>query len=561
MRCKGFRSCVVRCPPRAVEHALERHYARPVTADAAVFIDELLARCLLPRRRASEIAALPELDRARLRRAVVAVCEMGSSWRALYGSHLTHDERLLSVMVWRHEQLEGRCASCGSSDAGSAGAVSRVNDQSQARPMGVSAALRAADARRRTTPLSVGSIGKVPRHLFDYPKLAASLFPDLSKTIVGRVLVGRSAAATALAAQSAAVNALAARTAAATTDGLDRAFPVCAATVAALSTVRAARLVVLPKVELPTLVRTASSAKPPWWQSLDKASSGSGAVATQNLYRATADIRRHENSAKLGLGPVSCHMGVASLVAQMTRPTLMLPDFAGRLRGLFDPMAEWRETWHEAGRFVRRWEQTAIWFLLSGLGFAVSQPLGTLNRAEVEAVVLDALESVVADGEFVAALRQAVAEAPYLGDSQRLHLDHMLEHAAEGEWVYAAAPLYPGLEGAFWQAAYEVPVVTPERMDVTNPNKQLQFETMVKRLGLEQEFVTFVVRSLFGTAGNPFRHGGANCGERRQVLFGVAALAGWIEQFAGAPALNVLGTRMSAALPAAIDRATQTRTL
>lgn len=54
---------------------------------------------------------------------------------------------------------------------------------------------------------------------------------------------------------------------------------------------------------------------------------------------------------------------------------------------------------------------------------------------------------------------------------------------------------------------------------------------MVKRLGLAPEFKTFMVRSLFGTAGNPYRHGGANSGERRQVLCGIATLAGWFQQF------------------------------
>jgi hypothetical protein len=78
---------------------------------------------------------------------------------------------------------------------------------------------------------------------------------------------------------------------------------------------------------------------------------------------------------------------------------------------------------------------------------------------------------------------------------------------------------------------------------------------MVKQLGLERAFQTFMVRAVFGTAGNPFRHGSSNDGERRQVLFGVAALAGWLEEFANVPAWEVLAVRFERELPGAVHRA------
>ena len=165
---------------------------------------------------------------------------------------------------------------------------------------------------------------------------------------------------------------------------------------------------------------------------------------------------------------------------------------------------------------------------LSGLPLGVTRQLWSrlTREAEVEAAVVDALEAVITDGEFVPALREAVASAPHLVDSQRIHLDHMLEHAAQREYVHAVAPLYFGLEGAFWEVAYQLPVVTPERRDLRVPNKLVGFEKVVKLLPLEQELQTFMVRAVFGTAGNAYRHGGASSGERRQVLFGIAALAG-----------------------------------
>jgi hypothetical protein len=369
------------------------------------------------------------------------------------------------------------------------------------------------------------------------------MFPDLSKTIVGQLVAAQSATVTALTAHVTAESI-----------GLKRASLVPTAMVASLGVKRAAALAGVPKTELSTsLLGTIGRGKPPPWQTLDKAVSG--LIATQNLQRVVADVVRQGQMTKLALGGLSGPVGVASLVARMTRPAFSFPDFGGQFRRFLEPLGEWRETLEEAGSFARQWQQTALWFLLSGLGFSVSRRLGSLDKAEVEAVVVDALESAIADGEFVPALRQAVAEAPHLTETQRIHLDHTLEHAAEGRYVHASAPLYVGLEGAFWEVAYVRAVVTLERKRLDNPNKDVGFETMVKALGLEQEFATFMVRALYGTTGNPYRHGGATTDERRQVLFGVAALCGWLQQFADVPALNALGSGMSAALPAAIERA------
>ena len=116
--------------------------------------------------------------------------------------------------------------------------------------------------------------------------------------------------------------------------------------------------------------------------------------------------------------------------------------------------------------------------------------LAALTEEEVETVVLDALEAVAADGAFIAALRTEVGRAPHLNDTLREHLDDMLEHAEKGEWVRASGQLYPGLEGAFWEVAYAHTVVTEERKDPRNTNKAIGFETMVKRLAIEQEFKT-----------------------------------------------------------------------
>ena len=96
-----------------------------------------------------------------------------------------------------------------------------------------------------------------------------------------------------------------------------------------------------------------------------------------------------------------------------------------------------------------------------------------------------------------------------------------------------------------------------DRRRTDNPKKKIQFETMVKRLGLNQEFELSVVTAVFGDADDPYRHGhgDSEAGVRRQVLFGIAALAGWLQGFTAYEALDVLAWRMLQALAAAIKRA------
>ena len=90
--------------------------------------------------------------------------------------------------------------------------------------------------------------------------------------------------------------------------------------------------------------------------------------------------------------------------------------------------------------------------------------------------------------------------------------------------------------------------------------KALGFEKLVKLMALPSELQTFIVRAVFGGAGNTVRHGNADGVERRQVLLGVVALAGWLELFASAPALELLSDYLGATLPRTIER-TQTHAL
>ena len=100
LRADGFESCVVSAPGFPSELRLARHYRRPWRTRAGGFVDELLAASLEPARSPAEVRALPETDRASLRRALVASAGCEREWRSLYGCHLTADERLFAVMYW-----------------------------------------------------------------------------------------------------------------------------------------------------------------------------------------------------------------------------------------------------------------------------------------------------------------------------------------------------------------------------------------------------------------------------------------------------------------------------
>ena len=81
---------------------------------------------------------------------------------------------------------------------------------------------------------------------------------------------------------------------------------------------------------------------------------------------------------------------------------------------------------------------------------------------------------------------------------------------------------------------------------------------IVKRMPVPAELKTFIRRAVFSGSGHTIRHGSANGVERRQVLLGVVALAAWLERFAtDSPALDVLASRLSKALPGAAKQVEQ----
>jgi hypothetical protein len=202
------------------------------------------------------------------------------------------------------------------------------------------------------------------------------------------------------------------------------------------------------------------------------------------------------------------------------------------------------------GAVAREWEGNALWFILSSLPIGCLHLLAELDREQVEEVILDALEAVVAGGEFVAAIGEVLATAPHISDFQRENLLHGLEHAEKREHLRAIAPLMYGLEGAFYSAARDLAVIDAERRLLSRPSKRVgSVEMVVREMQLDAEYRRFLHRRVFGGGGNLFRHGDADGGERRQALLAVVALSGWIDTFMGLSARTVLAGLMSDELP------------
>jgi hypothetical protein len=263
-----------------------------------------------------------------------------------------------------------------------------------------------------------------------------------------------------------------------------------------------------------------------------------------------AGLTRHQTSWSKGI------LGAFGLDAASASYTL-LPNVAPG-SGILDIITkkigfsdEVMRFYHETHEFMEEWEADALWLLFQHMHIGSARPLLGLTKAEVEAIVLDALEMICLDGRFVPALRQAVSEAPYMTSIQREHLDHMLEHAEAGEYVRASPPLYPGLEGAYREAAYATEVIVRPASE----KRPLALVKVVKLMPVSEPLKVLIRRGVFSGTGHAIRHGNSEGSERRQVLLGVIALAAWLERFSTeAPALELLAECLSDTLPRAAQQ-------
>jgi hypothetical protein len=254
--------------------------------------------------------------------------------------------------------------------------------------------------------------------------------------------------------------------------------------------------------------------------------------------------------------------GVGSLDAQM-RPLQEL----SRLQATFFPKSlqesfeKSRRLFAAVDRVVTAWEDNALWFILSCLGQGSIYLIDGLDPRKVELALLDALEMVVREGRYTKALRDVIAKAPYITGYQRDILIHALEHAENGDFRFALSQLMDGLEGALLSAAIGLSVVDQDRWLVGKPktrrNRTHSIDRVIREMSLDSEYRRFLHRRVFGKVGNPVRHGDVDDGERRQVLLGIVALAGWVDVFMSLKARPVLVEMMSDRLPTAVKQLPQ----
>jgi hypothetical protein len=535
LRAHGFESATVTAPDSAYEHRrLRRFYGSPLRANSSSFTDELVAMCLAPRRRPSEVTALSKVDRSRLRHAVIAACGRKRQWRALQGSHLTADERLFAVMYWRwreHENLRARLREgfLASHECSAGATLKRLGFD----PAALTSRSNVMDLVLRGVRLPTLDFSK-----FVMPSVAAAIKDSSVFGVQASVIKDVEVAATAFA------------------RFLPASMPMVKVAADALTMRASIESRFAPDLFNVSVSRGVIANMTAAQRQIDSFGTAMGMGVLQGLNSVTraaiADWEGKFAAAHIGAG--FRHLTTPSLLPSW--PTSVLGGIPDAWRRQMEPLLELMAEMELVDKFERRWQHEVLFFLLSGFltvsGVRAMSRLAKFSRSEVEAAVLLALETVVLDGRLVTQLSAEVASAP-LREVTRIHLKHALEHAAKGEWVRASASLYPGLEGAFWEAGYARVVVTAERK-VPASNKEIGFDGMVKLLDIEPEFKTFIVRGIFGTVGNPFRHGDADTGHRRQVLLGVVAIAGWCERFANTRAQTILVTSTAKALPTAIER-------
>lgn len=476
----GFEGTEIKPPPLAVERAVAAVLACPSERQARWFVSTLLVGCMTPRRTISEIEALSEAERSRLRRAVIQICDEGTRWRSLYGSHLSADERLLAVMVWRHRRQRREVE----------GLITRI-------------AARRAELRAR--PADASGVDLVSS------ELAARLSGMLTLTTQ-------------------------AQRAATLYNGLVQPYAKSANLVhsaymgSAYSKIRFDHELFGIGKSLDRTRRLLKVASEPSWMK-----------ALRGARLGMEDTPWMKALTSVGVG-IDITASVRAIAPVMPSAFAIVESITRKLR----PSEEVLRFYEEVDQFMQDWEADALWLLFQHIDIGSVRGLMRLSKADVREVVLVALETVCSDGKYVAALRAAVSKAPYLTSAQRIHLDHALEHAETGEYVKASAPLYPGLEGAYREAAYATDVLARP----TSSKKAPGLVTIVKLMPVPAELKTFMRRAVFSGSGHTIRHGSADGVERRQVLLGVVALAAWLERFAtDSRALDVLASRLSETLP------------
>lgn len=181
-----------------------------------------------------------------------------------------------------------------------------------------------------------------------------------------------------------------------------------------------------------------------------------------------------------------------------------------------------------------RWDGHPLGYLHRGLrGRAALEFFLTIKERDDEGA-LDALEPVLRAPELLAAVRETIDTAPVHDASAKQQLTAGLGHVERAEWALAWPLLIIPVEGVFRASARALRLVDDGQRLPTDDGRRrrAKVEDLFELLDLEESFRVFLRRRVYGSIANPHRHGTPQGGHRRQSLFLVVALIGWLDAFA-----------------------------
>jgi hypothetical protein len=175
-------------------------------------------------------------------------------------------------------------------------------------------------------------------------------------------------------------------------------------------------------------------------------------------------------------------------------------------------------------------------FVVASLPMALGYPIYiAAKRRRDDSQLLDLVEPVLTNPEFIAEVIAAVEPAPYINAIAKEHLTTALDWLGEGEYVKAYPPFYNGLEAALFSVARARKVVDKDNNFVHAKGKARKADDLLPHLVSDPRYRRYLRAWIFGDVGNPFRHGDVAREEdcRRQSLRLAVAVIGWLEIYGG----------------------------
>lgn len=213
------------------------------------------------------------------------------------------------------------------------------------------------------------------------------------------------------------------------------------------------------------------------------------------------------------------------------------PDLPLNIAIAWDAHERFKATpdYHEPVALIQhRWYEHPLAYLHRGLRGRAALEFFLSVKERDEEGVLDALEPVLRAPELLSSMRAAIDRAPVHDGSARRQLAEGLRHVEAADWPLAWPLLIIPVEGAFRATARSLGVVdNADRLASSDGRRRRsKVEDLFELLGLDETFQIFLRRRVYGRIANPHRHGTPQGGHRRQSLFLVVALIGWLDAFA-----------------------------